>query len=765
MSSREPPIVLPATSPASSPSQSAAIIFVHGLGDTAEGPAAVAEQFQRAGKLPYMSWTIPNAVEDRDVGTTAWYTPTRLSPYPPSRPELEDDEDEDGMLRSVKYLTVLIDELVAQGVPEKRIVLAGFSQGHVMTLLTGLISKYAGKLGGLVGLSGYMGIPERIPELREEAGLPKAVEDGVEIFLGRGTGDRLVPKRYHRLCYGDPNNPNDAHAQHPGQQQSQPLKSINWARKPIHHPVKNLTPLPTGTPAKLPKIQFDFKKEDPTAKNIRETRKEEVRKQFLKCWTSYRQLAWMHDELKPISGEVNDHFGGWAATLIDALDTLWMMGFREEFESAIGDVERINFGYTGLGKVNVFETNIRHLGGLLAAYELSGEKRLLNKAIEVGEMLYHAFDTPNHMPITRWDFRAAGEGKLQLADPQVLLAEIGSMTMEFTRLSQLTGNPKWYDAVTRVTKELERQQDHTKLPGLWPIVVNARKLDFTEDNAFTLSSMADSTYEYLGKMHALLGGQDPAYKKMYEKAMDTAIKHVLYRPMTQDDSDMLGSGFARVEGTTVFTDPELQHLGCYTGGMFALGGKIFGKQDHVDIGRKLADACVWAYKSNPAGIMPEVSHLVKCANTTECHWDDEKWHAEITARADLQREADPLRNIAGLRLPPGFASIEDRRYILRPEAIESVFMLYRITGEQSWQAAGWDMWTSIMRVTDTDIGNAALQDISADTPPMMDSMESFWMAETLKYFFLLFSDPSSISLDDYVFNTEAHPFKLPKATE
>lgn len=201
MATREPPIILPATSPASSNTNSAAIIFLHGLGDTAEGPLAVAEQFQRAGKLPYMSWTIPNATEDRDLGTTAWYMPTRLSPYPPSRPELEDDEDEDGMLRSVKYITGLVDGLVAQGVPEKRIVLAGFSQGHVMTLLTGLVSKYAGRLGGLVGLSGYMALPERVPALREEAGLPKDVEDNVAIFLARGTGDRLVPKRYHRMCW------------------------------------------------------------------------------------------------------------------------------------------------------------------------------------------------------------------------------------------------------------------------------------------------------------------------------------------------------------------------------------------------------------------------------------------------------------------------------------------------------------------------------------------------------------------------------------
>lgn len=200
MSTREPPIVLPAISPAAFPANSAAIVFIHGLGDTAEGPASVAEQFQRASKLPYVSWTIPNAIEDHDLATTAWFMPTSLSPYPLSRPELEDDEDEDGMLRSVEYITGLVDELVAQGVPEKRIVLAGFSQGHVMTLLTGLTSKYAGKLGGLVGLSGYMAIPERVPTLREKAGLPKHVEDDVEIFLARGTGDRLVPKRHHRLC-------------------------------------------------------------------------------------------------------------------------------------------------------------------------------------------------------------------------------------------------------------------------------------------------------------------------------------------------------------------------------------------------------------------------------------------------------------------------------------------------------------------------------------------------------------------------------------
>jgi lysophospholipase-1 len=148
-----------------------------------------------------MTWILPNALENNELATTAWYMPTQLSPYPPSRPELEDDEDEKGMMATVAYIATLIDDLIEQGIPEKRIVLGGFSQGHAMSLLTGLVSKYAGKLGGLVGLSGYLPLPDRISTLQEEAGLSKKSADNVEVFLARGTGDRLVPKRYHRLCY------------------------------------------------------------------------------------------------------------------------------------------------------------------------------------------------------------------------------------------------------------------------------------------------------------------------------------------------------------------------------------------------------------------------------------------------------------------------------------------------------------------------------------------------------------------------------------
>lgn len=95
---------------------------------------------------------------------TAWYTPTKLSPRPAPRPELEDneDEDEDGFLESSDYILKIVDALISQGIPIGRIVLAGFSQGCAMSLFIGLTSKFAGKFAGLVGLMGYLPLPDRL---------------------------------------------------------------------------------------------------------------------------------------------------------------------------------------------------------------------------------------------------------------------------------------------------------------------------------------------------------------------------------------------------------------------------------------------------------------------------------------------------------------------------------------------------------------------------------------------------------------------------
>ena len=118
--------------------------------------------------------------------------------------------------------------------------------------------------------------------------------------------------------------------------------------------------------------------------------------------------------------------------------------------------------------------------------------------------------------------------------------------------------------------------------------------------------------------------------------------------------------------------------------------------------------------------------------------------------AVLMHEDFVAARIREERLPPGFKSIGSRKYILRPEAIESVFIMYRITGDEYWREKGWKMFSAIQSYTLTDIANSAISDVTSQVPVFDDTMESFWLAETLKYFYLLYSDPSLISLDDYV---------------
>lgn len=526
--------------------------------------------------------------------------------------------------------------------------------------------------------------------------------------------------------------------------------------------------LPTSAAATLPPIQAKFPPESADEKKVRLGRRNDIKESFIKSWNAYKKYAWLRDEVTPVSGSYKDPFGGWGATLIDALDTLWIMGLKDEFEYAVYDVEKNALFLSTLSKeINVFETTIRFLGGLLSAYDLSDDKRLLVKAHNVGDMLYKAFDTPNHLPIARWDLHDAAYGNKQESQSTSLLAEIGSLCMEFTRLSLLTKDPKYYDAVQHISELLAASQEKTKLPGMWPVVVDAQKEYFDAGTTYTLGGMADSTYEYFPKMMALLGQQDGIYYDMYTRSMEAANEYLFYRPMTPTSEDILFPGFVDIDANDPSRKKELRpasgHLTCFTGGMLALGGKLISSNDHLLWADKLTNGCVWAYRSFATGVMPETFYLSPCADRDSCPWDATKWQADVAKAHGAgggTKEAQSI--IAKEHIPEGFSSIMDARYILRPEAIESVFIMYRITGDRKWQDKAWEMWKAIDNLTSTKLANSAVRNMN---PPegqkveMADSMESFWLGETLKYFYLIFSEPDLISLDEWVFNTEAHPFK------
>ena len=121
--------------------------------------------------------------------------------------------------------------------------------------------------------------------------------------------------------------------------------------------------------------------------------------------SSYRQRAFGYDELLPLSGKGDNCWGGVAMTLVDSLDTLWVMGMKEEFDQACEwVVQNLELNYNG--NISVFEYNIRLLGGLLSAYDLSGKPGLLKKAKEVGELLKIAFEDGNPLPVVRFLFHS-----------------------------------------------------------------------------------------------------------------------------------------------------------------------------------------------------------------------------------------------------------------------------------------------------------------------------------------------------------------------
>ena len=667
-----------------------------------------------------------------------------------------------------------------------------------------------------------------------------------------------------------------------------------WRLTQTHYPVRKYIRLPGNYEAHIPRLQHDFTKyhESSIHREERQRRRDTIEAAFNHTWAAYKKHAWLHDELMPVSGGYRDPFGAWGATLVDTLDTLWIMGLEKEFEAAILELRKIDFTTSVMEEINLFETVIRYIGGLLGAYDLSGKKYnvLLHKAIELGEMLYHAFDTPNHMPLTRWNWRVAEEGnETQIADTSVIVAELGSMTLEFTRLTQLTGDKKYFDAVQRIMNLFQAEQNQTNIPGLWPLRVDPQNENLHTSDAFTLGGQADSLYEYLPKEYLLLGGRDDSYKDMYEYALETAKTYLAFEPFIPLQSEenaapppakpaqpglfrdkaadfpgvekrkvkrdydfspdysnpiLLGTATSHSPTSSVHLTPLAQHLSCYAGGMVALAARAFAPfyvheitDENLDLAERLVAGCVWSYKNTPTKVGPELFVAAPCrkgraaitsgeerdwtgVEPGKCRWDREKYIKAVRTHHSASREpaqmaldesSDPDfwdNEVKRMGLKDGFVEIVDPTYRLRPEAIESLFVLWRVTGDPKYQDVAWEMWEAIDKAAKTKIAYASVADVmntkglgkravdeaeedqqdpqvektiddelgegkmtrkekrkkSKQTgPPLMDNMESFWTAETLKYFYLIFAEPNLVSLDEYVFNTEAHPFRWRKA--
>lgn len=212
--SNKPPYIVPPTAPASSPDHGATLIFLHGYGDDAEGlPLGLAQQFQFYNKMEHLKWVLPNAPHNHEAMTRAWYVPKALpNPMKPRVPGHEEDEedasdDEVGILKSVDMIDQLVEQEIRSGTPAERILVGGFSQGCAVSLVWGLIGRFRNKVGGMVCLSGYFPLRDKIGELRKQRPAEGSTEEqgesnlpekgGKKWFYVHGTMDMLISTKLY----------------------------------------------------------------------------------------------------------------------------------------------------------------------------------------------------------------------------------------------------------------------------------------------------------------------------------------------------------------------------------------------------------------------------------------------------------------------------------------------------------------------------------------------------------------------------------------
>ncbi|KAL0094586.1 glycoside hydrolase family 47 protein [Phycomyces blakesleeanus] len=475
----------------------------------------------------------------------------------------------------------------------------------------------------------------------------------------------------------------------------------------------------------------------PDATQLTQKEKQDfIKGAFMFAWEGYRAFSWGYDENRPVSNRPVNTRNGWGATIVDALDTLYLMGLTEQFNEAKDFVRTIDWKAVKPGneEVQVFETVIRYVGGLISAYDLSGDSVFITKAVELVDLLMPAFDTPTGIPYQFVNFKTGKGVKSGFTDGASCLAELGTVQLEFTRLSQITDNWVYHRAGQRVYEAFENMR--TSPHGLFTHLINpdtGKQLG----NYITWGGMADSFYEYLIKQYVMSKGRDERMKDMSIAAIRSLEKHLLTSPKDHSERVLLS---VLDNGVQV---PVMDELACFAPGSLLLASKtIPGLKNIEDFAADLMDGCYIAWSSTRTGLAPETFG-----------WEDSK--DGHTVVGELTGRRKQLAEEAGVF--PVTSS-----YILRPETLESLYYFYKYTGDKSYEIKAWNIFNALHVYSHSSSGFSGVQDIDSSYPTWDDRQESFFFAETFKYLYLFYDDDAaeSVSFDQWVFNTEAHPFRI-----
>lgn len=486
-------------------------------------------------------------------------------------------------------------------------------------------------------------------------------------------------------------------------------------------------------------------------------KRDAVVRAFQHAWHAYERDAMGDDEYHPIGhkGSNLTAAGGIGYTVVDSLDTMIIMGLEEEYKRAREWIAT-KLDFEKDADFNTFETTIRVLGGLLSAYNLTGDNLFLEKAQDLAERILPAFDTPSGLPTSMINL-ARREGVMYSDNPELVsTAEVSTLQLEFRYLAHLTDNEEYWHKAEQVMKVIK---DARLATGLASIFMSKNDGRYAL-SAIRLGSRGDSYYEYLLKQYIQTNMTETVYRDMYDDAMDSVADHLI----TQSHNAKLVYTSELVPQRTYTSDivwrlvPKQDHLVCFLGGSLMLGATITGAVQHpVSIppradqltkqgkrdwinGVELIKTCMKTHETK-TGLAPEIAHFRIPSDHLDGSVAPDDWY------------------IKGAK--PGAEPPYDARYILRPETVESLFIAYRLTGDQRYRDYGWAIFEAIERHCKIESGGyASILNVDAVPVTYEDKMETFLMSETLKYLYLLFEDDKVLPLDKYVFNTEAHPLPI-----
>ncbi|XP_063091163.1 mannosyl-oligosaccharide 1,2-alpha-mannosidase IA isoform X2 [Cavia porcellus] len=440
------------------------------------------------------------------------------------------------------------------------------------------------------------------------------------------------------------------------------------------------------------------------------------------AWDNYKLYAWGLNELKPVSkgGHSSSLFGNIkGATIVDALDTLFIMGMEDEFQEAKLWIEK-NLDFNVNAEVSVFEVNIRFVGGLLSAYYLSGEEIFRKKAVELGVKLLPAFHTPSGIPWALLNMKSGiGRNWPWASGGSSILAEFGTLHLEFMHLSHLSGNPVFAEKVKKIRTVLNQLK---KPKGLYPNYLNPSSGQWGQHHV-SVGGLGDSFYEYLLKAWLMSDRTDVEAKKMYFDAVQAIENHLIHKS---------SGGLTYIaEWKGGLLEHKMGHLTCFAGGMFALGAKEAPKalaRHYLELGAEIARTCHESYNRTFMKLGPEAF----------------RFDGGVEAIATRQNE---------------------KYYILRPEVIETYMYMWRLTHDPKYRKWAWEAVEALENHCRVSGGYSGLRDVYLVHESYDDVQQSFFLAETLKYLYLIFSDDDLLPLEHWIFNSEAHVLPVLRANK